>query len=1088
MENKLIVWVLCLALVCSLARAATEINDTKISGERGIGGWLKAYDSFNGEAVVKVDGDMEITPGQVKFGLASAQSCYALRGGYKCSVSLGSETYVPSEVTVPIHLFDDLGNEVMSQDYALGIDGYGPTVNLLLKSGFTNGKNPVQVNYSIVDTAFPGSEDCSGIGGITFTVPGGSDQTLDISTSDCEAEGSTLITIPPGTEDIEVCALAFDLLMQNGPFACQTIKVDTVAPTVVEDSLRFDIQGLPEGNTFLGPGKSYLADVYVKLNDPNTDKVTADFSGVNSEHQNYLMDANQCTLADTGVFECVFNNVEVVLGTEATSSVILKVSDLAGNNATLTLNYQFGLDNSGPEPLSMIVNNKQDDPLWVGPSITSIFVKFKEYGAGLSPDKVFLDLSVLGGSEKAPAKSCTKASDEEWGCSWGELSSACGLPSATISVSSDTTDALGNAMTGSLSKVLHIDCNAPSIISFNMTQPDAPFQLRNYTFLEGYPIIVNAKLQEANELLTTRVDPAWVRAAGLLNDTDLVGTTEVSDNITAQITEGCNRLSDGFWNCTYTIEKPFPGVYGATFVFEDIGMGSAEKTVEMTVYDVRNTTTKYWKVGSMERMPSAVDRSTAPYLNHQLMFLVGLGLINPGMTPPTTTTLTSTPTTVASTTPTTTGGCTGASCLTGSATAQLDAVRSKGIEASAPATYVKLLKVVDANCTGKDWEDYVLTDELFDGSDLGERPFYQILLKQMVMPLRNLNITCHLELYSLITSGDEKWVNDNPEQKNVTLEIPFYDTELPAEVLKKKIDSAVNDNLFVNIVKSPLYQTLETVYGIAQTLTEADRVLLQVADAMTAVEGLCDVLGAGTCSTFMDPFIKDLNAIHSAVAPYLTWLSCNQSIWEEIFPDSPFVENVLKEPEKFASSNIGSKWMKDNGYTQDDLTNPKKSLIASVAMLCLPGIMDNLKQFSNIQCGYAYCLQEASKMGIPSLYCEDLKSYENCVAMAEEFMYFFPIKKVYDDFAQAGNMALKSPISLIATGGAIACEFIPGIDVVCNFVKIGKALNSVDLVLNVVNNWGSWSTPVDYCSLLETTTTAETTTIADTSGVGNEAS
>ncbi|MBW2987898.1 hypothetical protein DRJ48_00020 [Candidatus Woesearchaeota archaeon] len=1035
-------WIVAFVLMSGVVEASGHLWDTVMYGQDQLPGFLRSYDNFYAETYAEIDGDSEITPDQVRFGPLEtpADMCVSTLDGYKCTLSVSDEEYLPSLTTIPVKLYDDSGLLVNETLYDIVVDGYGPEVGLLLESEFTNGQQPVVVNYTIFDTAFPDSEVCSGIGGITISIVGETNETFELNLEDCFAEGSVELELSSDETSSEVCAVAYDRLMQSGAWECVTIGIDSTLPYILPDSLRFEFTDTPANNTFLAPGVAYHANVYVRVNEKHlsAEGVTGDFSAVNSQQSSYVLNASECYQVDVDLYECVFENVEIVLGSESNVGVVIQATDLAGNTAQSTLYYLFMLDSTGPEPLSLIINGQVGEPQWVGTSIPLVEADFLEEGVGLVASQVYLDLSSFGLGEVA-ANDCWQQDQGVWRCTWNNIQiGASTQEEGVIGIGLSTTDAIGNPLVGGLSVTVLVDYSPPEILSFNLTQPEAPFELPDNMYFEGIPLVMHAKVLEDKELLSVRIDPAWIKLMDIYNDTSLMGglniTANVSLNFTADVSESCSAVGDGIWDCTYVLESPVPGVYDASYVFEDAAKNQVMQESDFTVVDLRQTETQYWNLGEVERMPSAVDRSTAPYINHQLLFLVPLVRV--------------------------VGASSGESQESYS---QLDTLRAQGLDVSPPATSVRLLKVLLGNCSGD--TSYVLSNTIVDGSDLGEYPYIETILKKMEMPLRDLNLTCEIQLYSLITAGEDVWVNENPEVKSVVMEIPFYDTELPKEVLAQKFDE-IKQSTVVRMTDNELFRFATQMVEWSKVAAKMDNALLQIAQGLEALAGLCQGLasGADICA-FVSTFSQGAMSLHESVAPFIGWLTCDKTIVGELMPDSDWYK-TWKNMGMF----LGGDWMLEQGYTEEEITNPKRSLIASTAMLCLPGIVDNLKQMRDIECGYAYCIQEASKLGVPSDYCNEIRDYGWCVAMGEEVLYLMPLQHVYNDVAAAANSAFTSPLHLVAEGAGLICEWGGNVGImqhVCNFILIGKMLNGVQMGLDVINNMAEYTAPVDYCALLE---------------------
>ncbi len=1062
MDLKKTIGIVFFVMLLTVGVANAGITNVEMYGSNQVSGFMKSTDTFHVEGTFEISGDTSISTNQVKFGNSNADSCTQVTGGFKCIANVVEESYSASKLTVPVKLYTDSGALDSEEEYSIIIDGYPAIVDILFEGGSIAGGAPVVINYEATDRAYPDGVECSGIKGISFFVSPVSEEEFVIDSLDCAIEGSIEIGVDPTEESVEICGAAYDGLDQTGPWDCITVNVDSIAPAVVPDSLT--VIGVQDG--IIGPDATFLANVTIELVEESLDTVTADFSGVNLEANSYTLSADNCIYIDIDKYECEFNDVEFKLGSNPTVSIMFVATDDAGNIAQEAVEYTFSLDAIGPEPIAIELNGEDSEPQWVGAIIQTIDVTFKEEGSGMVAEKCFLDLSYFDLGDSIPANTCEELENGNWVCSWEEVSLPADSSDGNIGVSIKTEDVFGNPLLGSLVKHVSVDGLPAEILEFNLSQPDSEFVLPENMFVEGTPLIMEAKVGENRELLSCRMAPAWIKAQemeGLSEEhTAAISDQKVDAEASSKflddfVTESCEHVEENTWRCTYILQDPRPGVYDLSYVFEDGAKNIVSSAMKITIIDLREEVTAYWDVNEIDRMPSKIDRGTSDMVHHQVLYSIGLKTDF-----------------VESSFVTEEPEDEGLDEVTG---AVIDDLEAAGIETVEPATSVMLLKVSLGDCTGD--IEFMEHLSLLDGTDLGNFPLIELILKQMELPhdRDSISLRCNISLHSLLSSGSDYWINENPEVKEVVLEVPFFDTEIPSVILEEKIEEALNQKFLgvnmVSITDSITFKTFERISEIGEWVVRADSILLNTGLAVQAITAIFPQFEAATA--FSDWALK----WHKEIKDYMFFITCDDgSIAENWLGKQPEIEEdtwALKKVEKAVTG-----WQVDSmeklGYKEEDLLNPRRSLIASLTRFCVPGIVQNMRQIANIQCSYAYCLRTASDLGMAPTYCERLKSYLNCVAIGEEIDYFLPITKYYDSVAQAANTFLESPYSMVSgtidmvckLDDAIAVDILGPVDKVCDVILLTQAIKGVNTAIKSIEqaqSLVSLQAPTNYCDL-----------------------
>ena len=101
------------------------------------------------------------------------------------------------------------------------------------------------------------------------------------------------------------------------------------------------------------------------------------------------------------------------------------------------------------------------------------------------------------------------------------------------------------------------------------------------------------------------------------------------------------------------------------------------------------------------------------------------------------------------------------------------------------------------------------------------------------------------------------------------------------------------------------------------------------------------------------------------------------------YAEDPKIDNSAKawtaSSESFQSViNPSAKTVENIDNTCGTPTNVKDSLIMSVVTICIPGILEKVKQWKEISCEAAVCKYNAIKGGIDPSFCEKQKEYKFC--------------------------------------------------------------------------------------------------------------
>jgi hypothetical protein len=122
-----------------------------------------------------------------------------------------------------------------------------------------------------------------------------------------------------------------------------------------------------------------------------------------------------------------------------------------------------------------------------------------------------------------------------------------------------------------------------------------------------------------------------------------------------------------------------------------------------------------------------------------------------------------------------------------------------------------------------------------------------------------------------------------------------------------------------------------------------------------------------------------------------------------------------------ASSDLGWDWFSNQKIGGAWPENPKDSVILSLATGCLPGIIDGVQRWRQIQCNYGVCLRDSAEQMIPIKVCEDQKAYLECKFLAGEIFQIMPFAHAFKSALNKLTSILSDPLGFIFGAVTYVC-------------------------------------------------------------------
>lgn len=155
--------------------------------------------------------------------------------------------------------------------------------------------------------------------------------------------------------------------------------------------------------------------------------------------------------------------------------------------------------------------------------------------------------------------------------------------------------------------------------------------------------------------------------------------------------------------------------------------------------------------------------------------------------------------------------------------------------------------------------------------------------------------------------------------------------------------------------------------------------------------------------------------------------------------------------------------------------NVRDNLILSTITLCIPGILENVEEYNQIQCEEVVCTYTSIANGVPADHCSKQAAYRVCAYVLGDIFALpgFNIVQFIDGFKQAIATYLANPYVLFITGlraaktnclGNCAVWDYSGVDYILNINALAAAIQRI---VNIFDQGFSPQRGPDYCAQIE---------------------
>ncbi len=272
----------------------------------------------------------------------------------------------------------------------------------------------------------------------------------------------------------------------------------------------------------------------------------------------------------------------------------------------------------------------------------------------------------------------------------------------------------------------------------------------------------------------------------------------------------------------------------------------------------------------------------------------------------------------------------------------------------------------------------------------------------------NLSFNCSLKIKSQYMQKLSKL-----ETEHFTIEVPLTSRGSMDKAVKNEISAVKGSWLLSN---GFLDQLIE-IQNIAEQICRFVNVLGSIARLFEAIEllfgpldftpfkGIAVAQGAAN-----EAYHVTYNGFFKGLSHFCKYISCKQGFWDD------WAETLDQKLKSGKTSSVLSNQLWGKGFTSQSILDSidfKESIILSLSIGCIPGVIYNLKKARQIECRYVQCLQDDVKAGAPIAACQTARGYMLCKYVWGQLFYTFPLTNLLNGILQRFKAAISSPLGLL---------------------------------------------------------------------------
>ncbi len=999
-----------------VSAVTNHVLDTEVVGEDGIDGFVRVEDVlvFTTYLTEPID-----DPSLLKVVVGSKSMPFQSCSGTSCTLQFpkprGTGSY-----SYRVELYDESNQLVSSSPFPekFVVDNKPPLIDSFsLDKNLLSGSQILKIDYQLKDYAF-GTVDGAGLNRVELRAGGlGGDllaeQVWDPALNKDSVDGQfSLSGDDISSEDREEVVLYLIVYDNFNQVSHQTeaVTIDSIGPSIDEESFQLLVSG--QESEFIRQDSPASLNV----------EVSADaqlVEGIIIQDDNVIK-TGPAVCRTVGTLKSCSWDFRVVLPSDEHRidiDIEVNASDELGNFNLAEESFDLEIDQQGPEIKKIETPFRLKDDKYGAGQVTTYVVEVDDKGAGFNASDIVLDFSALNPSlgEKA-ADSCDRND-----CFFYNIT-ATEEGEQILRVSPQTQDSIGNPVDTAnsvMEQVIVLDLTPPQVesVSLNSRRSDTPQLIKT-----GDKVEIFANVTEPSELSAVANLSVIITGRG------------------AEDRGSCKRVKVGgeetdMWECEWTTKAIDKSGFISDYVYLTFVDAVGNEEVwpqEIVVLGLRDEPDPNYWTSTYTCSPRLVDRQVAELIEQKVYCAVQLH--------PTTSAFNLTPISV-----------------------EID------------------------GCEGDDAR-YLDDEEVVNG--LGSRnPFLYFVLDEREIDVTSYeNISCPLLITTQV--GNEILVNQEIEKINLSIQFYNYPLGEYSDKVADEIDS-VKDVWVDGWGKwiGTLNKILKIANSICRTMN-LFRMMGELFESLDLPLRKSEVAAMGTpaeppieaarlaAETSAESQLTARKGLEQSLSKFCDFINCKydpsqKDGWTEQTGWLEKTGGLLGGAGGMDLNKMfGSDWVKDfSGKNPEEYMNAHDNIIVAMLQLCIPGIIFNLEKYRQIQCVYAYCLQEASvKHGVPISACEAQKSYASCKYILGAIFRAIPIVAFFDYYINYFREILSDPMRLVGFTLSYTCypEISAGNPESWSLCRITEVLNSAFLVFKEVSSIiTDWKTEGDFCKKID---------------------
>lgn len=946
----------------------------------------------------------------------------------------------------------------------------------------------VTADFNVKDLSCddPGCQNrCAGIESVRFTVAGlvvGAETEFG---EGCGVEDSlNLSGLVVGGEVAEkhICIEAADRFGQVST-DCKDVIIDTRPPQITGIGL-FDSNGRPLRYTNGRPVENVMVVVNISedsgLVNPENPSLEEDAVYVNAsqisekpEHQAALGKLKlDCSHRGGGEYTCSRSGLFMILTSPRTVNLKVRAMDAFENSLDESRSVPVTFDNT-PPVATRFYSGFVDDTgnNWVRDSNNTISLDITETGSGMSNGNVFLDFSAWGRQDIAGGigggvtllgpNSCVPG----WTCVWNGIRTDRRSGQALyLTPAAGSTDDAKNALQPATG-TFRVDVDGPEAVEINVT---AVSEIGKTSFVaSGDALEIHAYVLDHTPVEGyANFSEVLPDMPFQLQEGECVEFESSDPEIVSYVDRFWHDSQQRMWDCSWDIgpiiEVPSDirtaHEAGIGFVFTDLLGNEVDAEEEIEILGKENVTPDYWAYTWVGQSPEkGIDRfvwgisNPVSYQRGKVIPRYGSGY-----------------------------------------------ARMVSFEFD-PTTCVGDIDYLYYADTGEAGVSFMNFDpDISDGIDdaflvelnpASPAPATYTTEEGSTYPLEDIYVNCTASIRSIVEGARVSLL----ENENLTFRISVYDNPLGDNLgnVKKRVknmqDAARSDWWswlkwpkmifdYMNIICN-MISTLNQVYAIYLFVAEGAGVACESTGRMCPASSVANE-EARVQDKMLESLIGKFNTacglVISCRATKPEAVCTGSSGWCEIAQGYAEVNSwwtdLLSEPDWLS----GSYMVPDDKKDQWEKSvkggfDPRKSLVASIMTVCLPGIFSNIEKYRQMLCEWIMCVKVNVAMGTMTIHeCDELLRYTTCRYIVGDVWNAIPITQYVSRLQGAVRDALKDPLVLAGYAPdvicSLTCDGTPG--TACSACLWTKAALMIPQVAeNIKGVKGMWKAAgQDICS------------------------